>query len=313
MKNAIIIGAGGFVGIHLARHLQSTGKYRVIATKLPQEHFSCGGVEVFDLDILDRDAVAKLFNRLQPDCIFHLAAQSSVALSWKNPSLTIDVNIKGCVNVLETVRLLDYSPRMLLIGSGEEYGHVKAGEIPVSEQSPLRPGNIYAATKVCQNMIGKIFADAYDMDVVMIRAFNHIGPGQSDAFVVSDFCRQVAEIEKGRKDPVVFVGNLGACRDFTDVRDIVGAYGLLMETGERGETYNVGSGKAVSIQSLLDLILSKSTRKIEVRVDPLRFRPMDVPTIEADIGKLVSATGWTRKIPLEQTIQDTLDFWRHMN
>lgn len=327
MKKALIIGGAGFVGGYLIRQLQKDG-YQVAVTKMPHETIPGEGFEVLDLDILDRTAVERLLEQVRPDCIFHLAAQSSVYLSWKNPGLTIDVNVKGSVNVLDAVRMLDlrdsaegeemtgsppqacYRPRILLIGSGEEYGHVLPGEIPVSEQNMVRPGNIYAATKVCQNLIGKIYVDAYGMNIMSVRAFNHIGPTQTPVFVVADFCRQAAEIEAGKREPVIRVGNLSAKRDFTDVRDVVRAYSLLMEHGVPGETYNVGSGKAVEIREILVQILSLADAEITVEVDPEKLRPVDVPVIEADISKLRDCTGWSREIPLEQTLRETLDYWR---
>ena len=212
--------------------------------------------------------------------------------------------------MLDAVRKLDYKPRVLLIGSGEEYGHVRENEVPVQEDNVLRPGNIYAATKACQNMIGAIYAQAYGMDVMMVRAFNHVGPNQSPIFVVADFCKQTAEIEAGLKEPVIKVGNLSARRDFSDVRDVVRAYVELMEKGKAGETYNVGSGNAVEIRKILDMILSRSKKEIRVEVEPSRMRPVDVPVIEADISKLKACTGWEQKITLEETIQDTLEYWR---
>jgi GDP-4-dehydro-6-deoxy-D-mannose reductase len=212
--------------------------------------------------------------------------------------------------MMDAVRELFYKPRVLLIGSGEEYGHIKDNECPITEENALRPGNIYAATKACQNMIGNIYYRAYDMQVMMVRAFNHIGPGQSPIFVVSDFCKQVVEIEKGLKEPVMYVGNLKAMRDFTDVRDVVKAYGALIRKGAPGETYNVGSGKAVSIQHVLDKIISMAHKEIKVETDPNKIRPVDVPIIEADITKLTGCTGWKPEIGLEQTIGEILDYWR---
>ena len=211
---------------------------------------------------------------------------------------------------MDAVRELYYKPRVLLVGSGEEYGHILEGETPISEDTKLRPGNIYAATKVCQNMIGSIYSKAYDMELMLIRAFNHVGPKQSPIFVMSDFCKQVADIEKGKKEPVMYVGNLAAKRDFTDVRDVVRAYGLLALKGRAGETYNVGSGNAIEIRKMLDMIIGMSTKNIEVRVDPNKIRPVDVPVIEADISKIKSETGWEPRIPLGQTIKEILDYWR---
>lgn len=310
MKRALIIGAAGFVGSYLIDHIQKHCVWSIVVTKMPQETMACPGVDICDLDILAPEAIERLLEEQRPDYIFHLAAQSSVAVSWKNPGLTVDVNVKGSLNVLDAVRKLDYKPRVLLIGSGEEYGHVRENEVPVREDNVLRPGNIYAATKACQNMIGAIYAQAYGMDVMMVRAFNHVGPNQSPIFVVADFCKQTAEIEAGLKEPVIKVGNLSARRDFSDVRDVVRAYVELMETGKAGETYNVGSGNAVEIRKILDMILCRSKKEIRVEVEPSRMRPVDVPVIEADISKLKACTGWKQKITLEETIQDTLEYWR---
>lgn len=309
MKKGLVIGAAGFVGSYLINQMYSEGM-ECHATKLPHENFENPYAKVHDLNILDKDAISTLLFEVQPDYIFHLAAQSSVGLAWKNPALTVDVNIKGSINVMDAVRELLYKPRVLLIGSGEEYGHIRPGETPVGEENALRPGNIYAATKVCQNMIGNIYSRAYDMKLMMVRAFNHIGPGQAPMFVVSDFCKQAAEIEKGLREPVMMVGNLAAKRDFTDVRDVVRAYVKLAALGKAGETYNVGSGRAREIREILDMILSMSDRDIRVETDPDKIRPVDVPIIEADITKLNGLTGWRPEIPLEQTIRETLDYWR---
>lgn len=308
-KKGLVIGAAGFVGSYLIREMRESGM-EAHATKLPHESLENIDAAVYDLDIMDKDAVTALLFEIRPDYVFHLAAQSSVGLAWKKPGLTVDVNIKGSVNVMDAVRELFYKPRVLLIGSGEEYGHIEPGETPIRETNLLRPGNIYAATKACQNMIGNIYSKAYDMELMMVRAFNHIGPGQASMFVVSDFCRQVAEIELGMRDPVMKVGNLAAKRDFTDVRDVVKAYVKLIVLGEAGETYNVGSGRARAIQDILDLIVSKSQVQIRVEIDPNKLRPVDVPIIEADITKINGLTGWKPEIPLEQTIQETLDYWR---
>jgi GDP-4-dehydro-6-deoxy-D-mannose reductase len=311
MSKALIVGAAGFVGSYLAAACRDEFKMEVVATKLPHEVLpAMDGVEVLDLNIMNKDDIVELLMSVRPDYIFHLAAQSSVAVAWKNPGLTVDVNIKGSLNLMDAVRELYYKPRILMIGSGEEYGHIRPGETPISEDNNLRPGNIYAATKACQNMIGTIYARAYDMQIMLVRAFNHIGPNQAPLFVVADFCKQVAEIEKGLREPVMYVGNLSAERDFTDVRDVVRAYGLLVQKGEAGQTYNVGSGHAMPISEILDMIIARSESQIEVRVDQNKIRPVDVPIIEADTTKLKETTGWEQRIPLEQTIQETLDYWR---
>lgn len=309
MKKGLVIGAAGFVGKYLVDEMCVNGMEAYV-TKLPHEHFEHPYAQVYDLDIMDKEAIVALLFEIRPDYIFHLAAQSSVGLAWKNPGLTIDVNIKGSINVMDALRELFYKPRVLLIGSGEEYGHIQPTETPIKESNLLRPGNIYAATKACQNMIGNIYSKAYDLELMMVRAFNHIGPGQAPMFVVSDFCKQVAEIEKGLKEPVMKVGNLAAKRDFTDVRDVVKAYVKLIQSGLAGETYNVGSGSAKEIREILNLIVSMSTVKIDVEIDPNKIRPVDVPIIEADISKINELTGWKPQIPLEQTINETLEYWR---
>lgn len=308
---ALIIGAAGFVGSYLIQHLSDTYDWEIHATKLSSETFDASDIRIHDLDIMNTVEIEILLKKLRPDYIFHLAAQSSVALSWKNPALTVDINIKGTLNILDTIRNIPgYSPKILLIGSGEEYGYILPDETPINEQVIPRPGNIYAATKACQNMLGSIYSRAYGLHLIMVRAFNHIGPNQAPIFVVSDFCRQVAEIEAGIKPPVMRVGNLQAKRDFTDVRDVVRAYGLLIQKGQAGETYNIGSGHAIAIQELLDKILSLSEKNISVELDTARLRPADIPVIEADIQKIQQLTAWKPEISLKQTLLETLNYWR---
>lgn len=310
---ALVIGGAGFVGNYLIERLSSDG-HKVYATCLANEKIENAECESFSLDILDKSAVKDILSDVKPDWIFHLAAQSSVSYSWKNPQLTVDVNIKGTVNILDAMRESGFDKtRIILIGSGEEYGYIREGACPIKETEPLNPGNIYAATKACQSMIGSIYARAYGMDIVMVRAFNHIGPAQLTQFVVADFCNQAAEIEKGNRKPEISVGNLAVKRDFTDVRDIVRAYELLAEKGVSGKIYNVGSGKAVLIEDILKLIVSKSTAEITVSVDKARLRPADVPVIEADISEIKADTGWETEISLEKTIEDTLNYWRNMD
>lgn len=311
---AMIIGAAGFVGPYLVDAIRADLHCEVIVTKLPHETVAHPDVQAVNLDILNPLAIVELLREQRPDYIFHLAAQSSVSYSWKNPALTVEVNIKGALNLLGAIRQLAdadaYNPRVLLVGSGEEYGHIKAGDVPIRETNALAPGNIYAATKICQNMMATIYARAYGLQLMMVRAFNHIGPGQAPMFVVADFCKQVVEVEKGLQQPVLRTGNLAAKRDFTDVRDVVHAYTALVQFGAPGETYNVGSGNAIAVEEILQKILAQSSADIRVETDPAKLRPVDVPIIEADTSKLYAATGWKPVIPLEQTIAETLDYWR---
>lgn len=308
MSKSLIIGAAGFVGGYLIECLIAHGD-EVYATKLPFEeiHSNC---TVRELDILDSDSTLSLINEILPDRIFHLAAQSSVALSWKKPAMTAQVNVIGTINVLEAVRVAECEPVVLLVGSSEEYGKPVSADGTISETEQANPQNIYAVTKHTQNCLGRIYHQAYGMKTINVRAFNHFGPGQLPQFVISDFCKQAAEIEAGLREPVIRVGNLAAKRDFTDVRDIVRAYELLTEKGVYGETYNVGSGRAEEISAILDLILSLTTTEISVEVDKSRLRPIDVPVVKADIERISKDTGWQPEIDLLTTISDTLEYWR---
>lgn len=310
---ALIVGGGGFVGGYLRDHLLNDMHMDVYITKLCNQKMLFDENKTFDLDILNYDDIVKLLNKIQPDYIFHLVAQSSVAVSWKNPNLTVNVNVSGAINLLEAVKSLGLTSQILLVGSSEEYGKIdtlSSKDGLISENEIINPCNIYAATKACQNMIGKIYSDAYGLDIMMVRAFNHFGPKQEQTFVISDFCKQVAMIEIGKQDPIINVGNLKAKRDFTDVRDIVKAYSALVQKGLKGQTYNVGSGEAKSIEEILNIILSMSKTKIDVKIDQDRFRPIDVPVIRADISKIVMQTGWKPHIDIKQTIEDTLNYWR---
>lgn len=309
---ALIIGGAGFVGSYLIKELSAAGM-EVHATCLPFERDKitekCG---VHTLDIMNKDDVLDLINQLSPDVIYHLAAQSSVSVSWKRPQLTAEINVVGSINVLEAVREASRKDiRLIMIGTGEEYGFIRKDACPLSEDEILNPGNIYAATKACQEMISRIYVRAYKMDIIMVRAFNHSGPGQNSIFVISDFCRQIAEIERGDKKPEMSVGNLSAMRDFTDVRDVVKAYRLLFEKGVSGKVYNIGRGKAVDIQYILDTALKQTKMEIEVKQDPARMRASDIPLIEPDISRIKEDTGWEAEISMEQTIRDTLNWWRN--
>ena len=306
---ALIIGGAGFVGKYLIDELQNFG-YEVCATCLPNEKINAE-CDVFNLDIMEQKSISELLEKTSPDFVFHLAAQSSVAFSWKNPQLTVDVNIKGTVNLLEAFRFYERNSRLIVIGSGEEYGFIDKNSVPLKESEKLNPANVYAVTKACQEMLCGIYVRAYGKDIVMTRSFNHSGAGQSDTFVISDFCRQIAEIERGKRPPEMWVGNLSAMRDFTDVRDVARAYRLLAEKGTKGKVYNVGRGKAVTIQHILDTAISLSDVKIDVKQDLSKMRASDIPIIEPDVSEIYSDTGWSALVSLEQTVKDTLDYWRN--
>ncbi|MDE6034735.1 MAG: GDP-mannose 4,6-dehydratase [Ruminococcus sp.] len=304
---SLIIGGSGFVGGYLIRELTANG-YEVHATHLTGETINSDCFR-YVLDVLRQNEVKKLIGDVKPDIIYHLSAQSSVAVSWKKPQLTTEINIIGSINVMEA---LPDKTRLILIGSGEEYGFIRENACPIKETEPPNPANIYAVSKVCAGMIGKIYQRAYGKDIINVRAFNHSGAGQAETFVISDFCKQIAEIENGLRKPEICTGNLSAKRDFTDVKDIVRAYRLLGEMGISGKTYNVGRGKAVSIEYILNTALHLAKIPITHRLDPARLRASDIPVIEPDISEIFRDTGWIPEISVEETISRTLNYWREI-
>ncbi len=306
----LIIGAGGFVGGYLIDAIKELLYTDICVTKLEHHNLNRNDVSVVNLNILDYEQVKNVLLEYQPYYIFYLVAKSSVSRSWSDSVSTVQTNINGSLNLMNAIRECELDAKVLIIGSAEEYGLIEYDEVPIVEDTLLRPGNIYAATKACQNMLGTIYSKTYGIKTIMVRAFNHIGPKQADTFVVSDFCKQAILIEKNLQEPVIRVGNLQAIRDFTDVRDVVEAYVRLIQFGEVGKTYNVGSGNAVKISDVLDLILKNTDKKINVEIDKNKLRPIDIPVIQADISKINGATGWKPQIPLEQTIVDMLNYYR---
>lgn len=305
---ALITGINGFVGEYLAVYLQSRN-IEVCGTYF-KENIQNTGFQVFKMDVTQKSQVLEILSQVKPDCIFHLAAQSSAAISWKEPQMTMEVNVGGTINILESLRELRLNPRILLVGSSEEYGFVRPDELPVNETQPLRPANPYAVSKVAQDMLGEIYSKAYGMDIVRARPFNHIGPRQNPTFAAPDFARRIALIEKGKLEPVLSVGNLEAERDFTDVRDVVKAYYDLFQKGEKGEVYNIGSGKSYKIRYILDVLLSFSEVDVQIKQDPARMRPSDVPVLRCDNTRLVKLTSWHPTYTIEETLKDVLNYWR---
>ena len=305
---AFITGLTGFVGKHLARLLHEN-KIEVFGTSYP-EIPSCGEKNIFYIDIRKEKKLADLIKNIQPDMVFHLAAISNVKISWQQRKQTMETNVLGTFNLLEAVR--KYSPlsRILLVGSSDIYGnYAKKGEL-LKEEFESNPINPYAVSKICQEKLGSFYAGVENIWIVMTRSFNHTGPGQSPSFVCSDWAKQIAEIEKGKKKSILKVGNLDCERDFTDVRDIVRAYLLLLSKGKKGEVYNVCSGRTYSLHKILEILLSYSKVRIEVKVDSQKLRKTDFPFLVGDNSKLISHTGWSVKIPIEKTLLDLLNYWR---
>lgn len=317
MKKVFITGASGFAGGFLAEYLLSQGEYEIYGTYLDEESISKsplkGKIQFHRVDLLEASAVASLIATIMPDYIFHLAAATSPAASFKHPAETFNTNITAEVNLFEALRGNNLtSARIVIASSSEIYGYVKPEDIPVDENTPHRPANPYAVSKIAQDYLGFQYNLSYKIPIIRARPFNHVGPRQSPAFVVADFAKQIAEIEKGTRDAVIRVGNLEAKRDFTDVRDIVRAYVLLIEKGIPGEAYNIGSGISRSARQILDMLLSLSTKKITIEQDPAKMRPSDIPDIVCDNRKLTSLTGWKPEIPFTTTVENTLDYWRNI-
>jgi GDP-4-dehydro-6-deoxy-D-mannose reductase len=310
---ALITGINGFVGGHLAEHLLSSGRWEIagIARQpaLALETLT-GRVTYIAADLSDREQTLGALARIRPDVIFHLAGQSNVPHAFADPHTTVQMNIGAQLNLFLSVLQLRIDPLIIVASSNEIYGLVRPEDLPVNEQTPLRPVNPYAVSKAAQDLFAYQYHISHRMRTIRLRPFNHIGPRQTEAFVVPAFAAQIARIEAGLQPPVLRVGNLAAERDFSDVRDIVRAYELAALHGEVGAAYNVGSGQAVGVQRILDILLTFSTHDIQIEPDPSRMRPSDVPRVVCDASRFHADTGWTPRIPLEQTLFDTLEYWR---
>jgi GDP-4-dehydro-6-deoxy-D-mannose reductase len=310
----LVTGAAGFVGGHLLGFLRAERpEVEVHGVALPQGAVSWPsptGARILEADLNDPAAAAAVVEAVRPEGIVHLAGQASVHQSWLDPGSTMRTNVLGIVHLLDATRRLSLQPAVLVVGSAEEYGPVRPEEIPIHEDTPLRPASPYAVSKVAQGALARLYGPAGGMRVVLTRTFHHTGPGRAEAFAESSFARQIAEIEAGRRPPVVDVGNLEAVRDFADVRDVVRAYWMLLEKGEAGAVYNVCSGQGRRVRDLLEMLLAASSARVEVRLDRGRLRPSDVPVQVGDLSRLRAATGWEPRIPLERSLEDLLDDWR---
>lgn len=313
MKRALITGIAGFAGSHLAGHLRAAG-WEVGGLELPgvprDNLAGIDGVRVAGADILDGRAVEDAVASSAPDAVFHLAAVSFVPAAEGSPRGALDVNAGGTLVLLEACRRRAPAARVVVVSSSEVYGKVPPGGMPIAETSAPAPVNIYAFSKLCAEEAARCYRRAHGTAAVILRPFNHIGPRQAPSFVSSSFARQIAEIEAGLRGPVIDVGNLDAERDFTDVRDTVRAYALAAERCAPGEAYNVCSGRPRRIAELLEILLSLSPARIEVRVDPARLRKSDTPVFYGDGAKLALATGWGPGHPIEETLRGILDWWR---
>jgi len=311
----LITGITGFAGSHLADYLLENRDCEVFGIKRWRsrtesiEHLR-EKVTIYECDIRDATSTRGIIEKIKPDRIFHLAAQSFVPTSWSAPEETLYTNIIGELNIFNAVKEANLPVRILIAGSSEEYGLVNPDEIPVKETNPLRPLSPYGVSKVGQDLLAYQYYMSYKLHIIRTRAFNHTGPRRPPVFVCSEFAYQLVQVEKNKREPIIWVGNLDTVRDFSDVRDTVRAYWLALEKGEPGEVYNICSGTGYSMKQVLDMLLDLIKIKVDLKVDSKKLRPSDVPRLIGDATKFKLQTGWQREIEFKKTLEDLLEFWR---
>lgn len=311
---AFVTGINGFVGSHLAEFLLGKG-YEVsglILERDKKEKISgvIKDIRLYEGDVKDYGLLKDVLEESHPEEVYHLAGLSHVQRSWKNEWETYRVNFLGTYNLLEAIKELGLNTKILIIGSSDEYGKVQPDQLPIREDYPLMPLSPYGVSKACQELLGLRYARAEGIHVVTVRAFNHTGPRQEPCFVCSDFAKQIAEAEEGLRAPVIYVGDLESERDFTDVRDVVEAYYLLLKKGKSGEVYNVSSGKSFSIRWVLERLLALAGKVVTIEEDTNRLRPVDITKRVGDNRKLRETTGWQPVIPMERTLNDLYKYWQ---
>ncbi|MEA1927670.1 MAG: GDP-mannose 4,6-dehydratase [Candidatus Auribacterota bacterium] len=314
MKRALITGIAGFAGSHLARELVGEGwevsgieRHGAVLSNLND---LIGMVRVEECDILSSKDVGYVIRKHKPDAVFHLAGTSFVPAAQNAPQMAFEINVKGSLNMLEETRENAPEATLILISSAEVYGHAETSRMPLAEDNKLRPMNIYALTKVCAEETSFYYYRVKGLNCVVLRPFNHIGPGQRPSFVTSAFSQQIARIEAGKQEPVLNVGNLEAARDFTDVRDMVRGYRLAAGRCAPVTPYNICSGRAYRIKYILDKLLALSEVEIEIREDPERLRVSEVPLFQGDHTRFTEATGWEPEFTIDETLKTILDYWR---
>ena len=309
---ALITGVAGFVGGHLAETILAKPAWEVWGSVIAETDrpLVVPGVQAITADLREPEQARVLVATARPDAVFHLAAQAYVPQAWADPWGTYHTNVRGQLNLLEAIDQAKLPARVIVVSSNEVYGLARPEDLPLHENSPLRPNNPYAVSKLAQDFMGLQYFLDRKMPAIRVRPFNHIGPRQNERFVAPSFAKQIAEIERGLRAPVLRLGNMSAQRDFSDVRDMTRAYVLALEKGEPGEVYNIGSGRARSVREMLDIMLAHSTVKIAEEIDPDKLRPSDTPISYSDPTKFKRQTGWEPLISFEQTCVDILNDWR---
>lgn len=316
MKKVLIFGASGFVGAYLIRELLRSG-YQVAAADLQRSDGFPEGTAFYQVDLTDQSAVYHLMKDILPDAVINLAAISSVGQSWKLPGLTMQVNVTGAIHILEAARQLKEEdsayygeipgPKVMFIGSSEEY---EASDSPIDENCPRNANNPYGISKMTQERYAELYRERYGLRICYVHPFNHTGIGQKDSFVLPSFCKQAAEMDVSGKPGILKVGNLKAKRDFSDVRDIVRAYRMILEAPDICPAYNVGSGKAYSLEELLRYIISLAEVDILIQTDPERVRPIDTPVVCCDHGRITRELGWKPEIDIHDTLKEMFNDFR---
>ena len=310
MKRALITGVSGFVGRHLALELLESGYEVWGGTRSVPPRF-VNGVKMIDFNLTNKEEILKKLEVVKPHSIFHLSGQSSVKSSWSDIRETFESNIMNSIELFEALRI--YSDKenikVITVGSSEEYGI--GVKLPITEEMVTNPINPYGMSKQSLARLASIYRDLYNLNIIHVRPFNHIGPGQRLGFVTSDFTKQIIDIEQGIVEPVIYVGDLSSKRDFTDVRDIVKAYRLVGERGVNGNIYNVCSGVPVSINAILTMLLSYSSTAIEVVIDEQKFRPNNIIEYYGSNSKINREVGWEPTITLNQSLLDIYSYWKN--
>lgn len=310
----LITGANGFCGRNLADIIEHGNTIYGISRSIPDSLVSRHpNVKYEQCNLIDHASVFNMLKKIEPDCIFHLAAESSVASSWKSPINILNNNILSQVNIFEAIRELEFNTKVVIACSSEEYGLIKESDLPVNENCCFNPLSTYAVSKVSQDMLAYQYHKSYNMNLIRVRSFNLTGPGQPPNYALSSFARQIADIEKGMIKNTISVGNLNVKRDYTDVRDAMKAYHQIALRAKPGAIYNLCSGNAHSLKYLLEFLVSLSTVDVNIEVDESRFRPSDLPVMLGDNTKIKKEIGWAPEIDIHDTLKDLLNYWRSYN
>lgn len=307
MSRVLIFGAGGFVGSYLCKEFLNNG-YKVSGTDKGEGSALPSEVDFYKTDLMQADEVKKLIGQIQPDIIVNLAAISSVGASWNMPQTTMAINVIGALNIMEAARKSEQKPRILFVGSSEEY---VISENPLDENTQINANNPYGISKVTQEQLAKLYREQYGLKIYYVRPFNHTGIGQRDTFVLPSFCKQVAEIDKSGKDGKIQVGNLKVKRDFSHVKDVVRAYRMIVESDNCNQIYNVGSGNAYSLEDMLTYIIGLSDQNIEIEVDQNRIRPTDQPVICCDRSLIGKELGWEPQYNVYDALREMYESYRN--